>query len=119
MPGAANCIPVKRGEGFEEAIEGRRQANRTVEGDPDHVVANPDKGVRSPSSREGTGKATGYRPARKCEMRRKRQFSGRVGSVRLNQYRHKSLLICDLRRSFVAPHQVSEKYGKNGHNSLT
>jgi uncharacterized radical SAM protein YgiQ len=61
-----------------EAIEARRrQANRAakgeVEGDHYHTVANPSKGEKPGERGAGPPKATGYRPGRRTQQRRKKR----------------------------------------------
>jgi uncharacterized radical SAM protein YgiQ len=54
-----------------EAIEKRRrEAQRTVEGDHYHTVANPAKGEKAGERGAGSPKPTGYRPGRKSQARR-------------------------------------------------
>ena len=54
-----------------EAIEARRrQANRAVEGDHYHTVANPATGEKPGERGAGPPKPTGYRPGRKSQKRR-------------------------------------------------
>jgi hypothetical protein len=60
-----------------EAIEARRrQANRAVEGDHYHTVANPAKGEKPGERGAGPPKPTGYRPGRKSQQRRQGKKNG-------------------------------------------
>src|SRR5262245_13573924 len=68
------CDCLIPGQPPKEAIEARRRAaNRAVQGDDDHyhTVANPAKGEKPGERGAGTPKATGYRPGRKSQHRRK------------------------------------------------
>ena len=60
-----------------EAIEARRrQANRAVEGDHYHTVANPATGEKPGERGAGPPKPTGYRPGRKTQQRRQGKKKG-------------------------------------------
>jgi hypothetical protein len=53
-----------------EALEKRRRdAQRAIEGDHYHTVANPAKGEKPGERGEGQAKPTGYRPGRKSQKR--------------------------------------------------
>jgi Domain of unknown function (DUF3362) len=57
-----------------EALEKRRrEAQRAVEGDHYHTVANPAKGEKPGERGAGPPKPTGYRPGRKSQKRRPRK----------------------------------------------
>jgi Domain of unknown function (DUF3362) len=57
-----------------EALEKRRRnAQRAVEGDHYHSVANPAKGEEPGEQGAGPLKPTGYRPGRRTQQRRKRK----------------------------------------------
>ncbi|HYH69064.1 MAG TPA: DUF3362 domain-containing protein, partial [Urbifossiella sp.] len=57
-----------------EAIEARRRdAQRSVEGDHYHTVANPAKGEEPGERGAGPPRPTGYRPGRKSQQRRKKR----------------------------------------------
>jgi uncharacterized radical SAM protein YgiQ len=57
-----------------EALEKRRRAaNRAVEGDHYHTVANPARGEKPGERGAGPPKPTGYRPGRKSQKRRPNQ----------------------------------------------
>src|SRR6478735_6635038 len=54
-----------------EALEKRRRdAQRAIEGDHYHTVANPARGERPGERGAGPPKPTGYRPGRKSQQRR-------------------------------------------------
>jgi hypothetical protein len=56
-----------------EALEKRRrEAQRAVEGDHYHTVANPAKGEKPGERGASPPKPTGYRPGRKSQQRRKK-----------------------------------------------
>jgi uncharacterized radical SAM protein YgiQ len=56
-----------------QALEKRRRdAQRVVEGDHYHTVANPTKGEKPGERGAGPAKPTGYRPGRKTQKRRKK-----------------------------------------------
>jgi Domain of unknown function (DUF3362) len=68
--GCEGLIPVNPPK---DAIEVRRkQANRAVEGDHYHTVANPAKGEQPGERGAELVKPTGYRPGRKSAKKRKR-----------------------------------------------
>jgi uncharacterized radical SAM protein YgiQ len=61
-----------------EALEKRRrEAQRAVEGDHYHTVANPAKGEKPGERGAGPPKPTGYRPGRKTQKRRQGKKNGR------------------------------------------
>jgi hypothetical protein len=63
-----------------EALEKRRrEAQRAVEGDHYHTVANPAKGEKPGERGAGPPKPTGYRPGRKSQQRRQKKRKNRPG----------------------------------------
>jgi uncharacterized radical SAM protein YgiQ len=63
-----------------EALEKRRRdAQRAVEGDHYHTVANPAKGEKPGERGAGPVKPTGYRPGRKSQKRRQEKRMGKSG----------------------------------------
>jgi Domain of unknown function (DUF3362) len=57
----------------------RKEANRAVEGDHYHTVANPTKGDKPGERGAGPPRPTGYRPGRKSQQRRPRKEHGGAG----------------------------------------
>ena len=63
-----------------EALEKRRrEAQRAVEGDHYHTVANPAKGEKPGERGAGAPKPTGYRPGRKTQQRRQEKRKRKLG----------------------------------------
>jgi hypothetical protein len=57
----------------------RRDAQRAVEGDHYHTVANPARGAKPGDRGAGPVKPTGYRPGRKTQQRRQEKRKGKSG----------------------------------------
>jgi hypothetical protein len=63
----------------EALVKRQRDAQRAVEGDHYHTVANPARGEQPGERGAGPPKPTGYRPGRKSQKRRQEKRKGKPG----------------------------------------